>query len=151
MKSILVLLLLLSASCGPACVDDAEQPFQKKYIEYPVYIDPGNVNPEAVAGAVDFWNFEGNVIVEPSEKASIRVFKVDTLDVGVVGRAGRLGQYCVILVVDDDWDTIAHEIGHCLGFDHTIDGCSIMYKNEGRHPEMTEKIKSLLDYHSNVN
>lgn len=150
-----LLIFLLFISCGPVCVENAEQPFHQTYKRYPVYIDPGNVNPESINQAISFWNLEGELVVEKSIKAPIKFFKAETLPQGSVGRAVNVGPYCVIFLLDDDWDTAAHEIGHCLGFQHTEDVCSIMYKDESRAPEMTEKIKSeiktLLDYHSNAN
>jgi len=151
----LLFIFLLLSACGPNCIDDAEQPFYKVYKKYPIYINPGDIPVESISKAISFWNLEGELVIENSNRFQIIFFKVDSLPSGIVGRMVNVGQYCVILSIDDDWDTAAHEIGHCLGFEHTEDVCSIMYKDESRDPEMTEKIKekikSLLDYHTNVN
>ncbi len=50
-------------------------------------------------------------------------------------RMNKSGQcYCEILIQNNSknsWNVLAHEIGHCLGFDHNNDSRSLMYGTAG--------------------
>ena len=67
-------------------------------------------------------------------------------------RAGTLrieeGQICAIFIKSEnvhDVPLITHELGHCLGFDHTANSASIMYKSPQPYSAMTFDIAQTLD------
>ncbi|HKY64387.1 MAG TPA: matrixin family metalloprotease [bacterium] len=67
-------------------------------------------------------------------------------------RAGALrieeGQICAVFIRSEnatDVPLLTHEIGHCLGFDHTANSASIMYKSPQHYSAMTFDIAETLD------
>ncbi|MCC6272076.1 MAG: matrixin family metalloprotease [Deltaproteobacteria bacterium] len=122
-------------------------------ISFATEIDAQQGDFDALALAVEMWNdaHDGLLVIDRDPTANFLVYIGPYEDLLEGARAGSLrfpeGQICAIYLPTEtasDFPVIAHEIGHCLGFDHTQNAGSIMYEEPGDASQISPDIVEVL-------
>lgn len=177
----LVLFLLLLTACGGVASPQSEPTSNSPYIEgryacenytlafQRVNFQYGGVDPAEVYKAVDAWNEalgpritlldspsnDNNPYKDP-EKAKTHIFVEADPDLEVAGNIifrNYVGPCsCWIRMAPGAvWQEIAHEIGHCLGLNHTTENGSIMEAFVDIGAYITQENVDLVLEHTNLN
>lgn len=124
-------------------------------ISFATVIDEQQGNFGSLALAIEAWNdVAPGLLTFVDDVAAPFLVYVGPYDdlLEEDARAGALrieeGQICAIFVRTEnatDVPLLTHEIGHCLGFEHTANSASIMYKSPQPYSAMTFDIGQTLD------
>lgn len=113
---------------------------------YPIFVTGEGSSAEAKA--LEFWNKKFPGMFEASYAGDIYIHYSDNeVAEGKDGRALWSEVPALIYIrprTRDSWPLIAHELGHCLGLQHTKNPSSIMYPMTYSHQKITEEIISVL-------
>jgi len=160
MRKILFLFGLLASlsACGwdaflrePNVYDALTPPYR---ISFATELDESQGDFSALSLAVEMWNdaHDGLLVLDrdPTSDFLVYVGPYDDLLENAVAGSLRIpeGQLCAIYVPTESVDkayVLAHEIGHCLGFDHTQNAGSIMYHEPRDFSAITPDIVMVLD------
>lgn len=122
-------------------------------ISFATELDAQQGDFNALALAVEMWNdaHEGLLVVDRDPTANFLIYIGPYEDLLEDARGGSLrfpeGQICAIYIPSEnatDFSLLAHEIGHCLGFDHTQNAGSIMYEEPGDTSQISPDIVEVL-------
>ncbi len=124
-------------------------------ISFATEIDEQQADFGSLALAVEAWNdlAPGVLVIVDDITAQFLIYVGPYVDLLTDdARAGALrieeGQICAIFIHSEnvrDVPLLTHEIGHCLGFDHTQNSASIMYHSPQDYSAMTFDIAQTLD------
>ena len=156
----LVCFCLFVTACGgwdaylrePNVYDALYPPYR---ISFATEIDEQQADFGSLALAVEAWNdlADGLLVIDDDITSQFLIYvgpyeELLTDD----ARAGALrieeGQICAIYIRSEnvrDVPLLTHEIGHCLGFDHTQNSASIMFHAPQPYSAMTFDIAETLD------
>ncbi|KAB2843010.1 matrixin family metalloprotease [bacterium] len=122
-------------------------------ISFATELDAQQGDFNALALAVEMWNdaHEGLLVIDRDPTANFLIYIGPYEDLLEDARGGSLrfpeGQICAIYIPSEnatDFSLLAHEIGHCLGFDHTQNAGSIMYEEPGDASQISPDIVEVL-------
>ena len=152
-------LSLALAGCGgwdaylrePNVYETLSPPYR---ISYATEIDEQQGDFDSLALAVEMWNdaHDGLLVIDRDPTSNFLLYMGSYEDLLEDARGGSLripeGQICAIYIPTEnagDVALLAHEIGHCLGFDHTQNAGSIMYEEPQDFSLISPDIVQVLD------
>lgn len=161
MRRIALFIWLLSSlsACGgwdaylrePNVYESLNPPYR---ISFATEIDAQQADFSALALAVEMWNdaHDGLLVIDRDPTSNFLIYIGPYEDLLDEARGGSLripeGQICAIYIPSEnvsDTPLLAHEIGHCLGFDHTQNAGSIMYEEPSETSLISPDIIETLD------
>lgn len=156
-------ILTILSACGgwdaylrePNVYESLSPPYR---ISFATEVDALQGDFNALALAVELWNdaHDGLLTIDRDPTANFLIYIGPYEDLLEGARGGSLrfpeGQICAIYIPTEnisDAPLLAHEIGHCLGFEHTQNAGSIMYEEPGNasliSPDIIEVLAQLVE------